>query len=172
MAGFTESNITLDFPSPHWFRFEHSLPYSEVSAFHYKEMDACWVKNMGTDTAEFFAIELKDYTNGNISTTSSERVWDIVKKVVDTIQMYLSARWQQPFGQRLENEKSVDLHTGIHAAKFITIVDVAPSDTMLFQALKDSCMNRLKGYTKVWDGIQVHIVTKQQAQRHFAEFVK
>ena len=30
MAGFTESNITLDFPTPHWFRFEKSESYSQV----------------------------------------------------------------------------------------------------------------------------------------------
>ncbi len=99
MAGFTESSITLDFPTEHWFRFEKSSPYDKVSGFHFKEMDACWVKDMGTSNAEFYAVELKDYSAGNLEETSSDRVWDIVKKVVDTIQMFMSARYQNGFGK-------------------------------------------------------------------------
>ena len=82
---------------------------------------------MSTATAEFYAIELKDYTSGNLGITSSDRIWDISKKVVDTIQMFMSARFQQPFGVRLESEKSVDLHTSVVSAKF-----QATSPTILF----------------------------------------
>jgi len=43
MAGFTESGIALDFPSDSWFRFQQSKPYSDVSGFGFKEMDACYL---------------------------------------------------------------------------------------------------------------------------------
>ena len=67
MAGFTESNITLDFPTSDWFRFEKSKPYSSISGFHFKEMDACWLKNMGSAQFEFYAIELKDYRSAKLN---------------------------------------------------------------------------------------------------------
>ena len=40
MAGFKESNITLDFPTAKWFRFEKSEPYAQLSGFDFKEMEA------------------------------------------------------------------------------------------------------------------------------------
>lgn len=171
MAGFTESGITLDFPTPDWFRFEKSQPYAGISGFHYKEMDACWVKDMNTDHAIFYAIELKDYTSCSTD-SSKERVWDIVKKVVDTIQMFLSAYYQNKFGQDLEHEKHVNLHSGILCAHFITIVKIHRKNTPFFQVLKDECLRHLKGYGKVWDNIQIHILTQAQGQKYFSQFVK
>lgn len=172
MSGFTESNITLDFPTGCWFRFEKSQPYSSISGFHYKEMDACWVKDLGSGHSEFYAIELKDYKSSKFAEKAETRVWDIVKKVVDTIQMFLSARHQYPFGKNLETEKNVDLHTGAMKAMFLTIVDIKPEDSPLFAAMKDECINRLKGYMSVWNDLEVHILTKAQAQKFFSEFVK
>lgn len=172
MAGFTESSITLDFPTGHWFRFERSSPYDRISGFHYKEMDACWVKDMGASNAKFYAIELKDYSAANLKETSSTRVWDIVKKVVDTIQMFMSARYQNSFGKQLEADKSVDLHKGIQKAVFLTIVNFKVEDVQLFQAMRDECLLRLKGYSSVWDGIEIHVLPVATAQKHFSEFVK
>ena len=172
MAGFSESNITLDFPTPHWFRFEKSKPYDSISAYHFKEMDACWVKDLGLGRSEFYAIELKDYRSSHFGEKAEIRVWDIVKKVVDTIQMIMSARHQYPFGISLETEKNIDLHTGIVKSFFLTIVDIRPEDSFLFTVMKDECLNRLKGYKSVWTGIEIHILTKDQAQKHYSEFVK
>lgn len=172
MAGFSESNITLDFPTEHWFRFEKSKPYSSISAFHFKEMDACWVKNIGSGQSEFYAIELKDYRSSRFNEKAETRVWDIVKKVVDTIQMIMSARHQYPFGKKLEAEKNIDLHTGDVTAKFLTIVDIRPEDSPLFAGMKDECLNRLRGYMSVWENIEIYILTKVQAQKYYSEFVK
>ena len=172
MAGFTESSITLDFSTEHWFRFEKSSPYDKLSGFHFKEMDACWVKDMGTSNAEFYAVELKDYSAGNLKETSSDRVWDIVKKVVDTIQMFMSARYQNGFGKQLEAEKSVDLHNGIQKAVFLTIVNFKAEDAQMFQTMKDECLLKLKGYSSVWDGIEIHVLPIPAAQKYFGEFVK
>ena len=62
MAGFTESGITLDFPSESWFRLQQSKPYSDVSGFGFKEMDACFIETQDDGSKIFFAIELKDFT--------------------------------------------------------------------------------------------------------------
>lgn len=172
MTGFTESSITLDFSTEHWFRFEKSSPYDKISGFHFKEMDACWVKDLGAPTAMFYAIELKDYSAADLKETSTDRVWDIVKKVVDTIQMFMSARYQNGFGKQLEAEKSVDLHNGIQKAVFLTIVNFKVEDAQLFQTMRDECLLRLKGYSSVWDGIEIQVLPVATAQKLFSEFVK
>ena len=172
MAGFTESNITLDFPTEKWFRFEKSVPYSPLCAFYFKEMDACWVKILASGQSEFYAIELKDYRSAKLKEKADDRVKIIVKKVVDTIQMFMSAHYQHTFGKTLEMEKNVDLHTGEIKAYFLTIIDIRPEDGQRVEVMKDECLNRLKGYTKVWDGIAIHILTKTQAQKQYSEFVK
>lgn len=98
MAGFTESGITLDFPTDSWFRLEKTEPHKSISCFHFKEMDICWVDY---EHQKFYAIELKDYTAaGSLeSANAADRKWKITKKVVDTMQMFLSAKYQNTFGQ-------------------------------------------------------------------------
>lgn len=120
MAGFTESGITLNFPTDSWFRFEASKPYSDISGFSFKEMDACWLDD---EHRVFYAIELKEYTAaGSLSAENAQaRKWEIVKKSVDAMQMLLSAKYQNAFGKRLEEEKGVDLHCAPLTFKFITI---------------------------------------------------
>ena len=42
MPGFTESQITLDFPDSNFFRFSSCRGYATQSGNYFKEMDACW----------------------------------------------------------------------------------------------------------------------------------
>ena len=173
MAGFTESGTTLEFPSENWFRFQQSKPYCDVSGFGFKEMDACFLETKGDGTKVFYAIELKDFTETNSLEESNmtKRIWDIVKKNVDTLQMYLSAKYQQQFGIELENVKSVDLHTNMDRAIFVTIVNVKPENVQLLQALKDKCQSKLCAYSRVWDGVVFTLMSGEQAKRRFT-FVK
>lgn len=101
-------------------------------------MDACWIDY---EDKKFYAIELKDYTaTGSLeSVNTADRKWNITKKVVDTMQMFLAAKYQNTFGQTLENEKNVDLHS--------------------------FCLEALRGYTKVWDNAHVTVMTYEQARR-------
>ena len=45
-------------------------------------------------------------------------------------------------------------------------------DSPLFAEMKDECLDRLKGYLAIWTGIEIHKLTKEQAQKHYSEFVK
>lgn len=172
MSGFTESNITLDFPSTGvWFRFQQSEPYASLSGNSFKEMDACWVDDSNPTSRVVYGIELKDYTSAGSLGNSQNRVWNVVKKTVDTLQMLLSAKYQNTFGQSLESSKGVDLHTNISSLFLITIVDISASDIPLFSAFKDECRSRLRPYGVVWDSIHVIFLTKDQARQHFP-FVK
>jgi len=173
MPGFTESGITLDFASGSWFRFQQSKPYSDVSGFGFKEMDACYLCQGPNGQRIFYAIELKDFseTESLAADNMSKRIWDIVKKSVDTLQMFMSAKYQQSFGVALENEKGVDLHVGISKAVFVTIINTGLENTMMVQALKDKCLGKLKAYSKVWDDVSFTLMTKEQAQKRF-DFIK
>lgn len=172
MAGFTESNITLDFPPVgHWFRFQQSEPYASLSGCNFKEMDACWIDDSSPESRIIYSIELKDYTLAGDLATSQNRVWNVVKKTVDTLQMLLSAKFQNAFGVSLENCKGVDLHTKISSLIFITIVDISLSDVSMFSAFRDECYLKLKPYRSVWDSIKVVVITKEQARSYYS-FVK
>jgi hypothetical protein len=65
MPGFTESNITLNFPDANFFRFATCEGYTALSGNHFKEMDACWF-----DAKEnlFWLIELKDFSLASLTT--------------------------------------------------------------------------------------------------------
>lgn len=173
MAGFTESGITLDFDKETWFRFQQSEPYCRVSGFGFKEMDACYVDEMPEGLRRFYAIELKDFseTNSLAEENMTKRIWDIVKKNVDTLQMILSAKYQNQFGIDLEKTKGIDLHTNMKEAFLLTIVNVKPENVMMLHALKDKCLDKLRPYSKVWDGIKIVLMTKEHAQKYLA-FVK
>ena len=82
--------------------------------------------------------------------------------------MFLSARYQHHFGTELEKSKSVDLHTNIAKAVFVTIVNVKPENALLLQTLKDKCLSKLGAYSKVWDEVSFTMTTGEQAKRHFA----
>lgn len=170
MAGFVESGISLDFPTDSWFRFEKTEPHKSISGFNFKEMDACWVDY---EHQKFYAIELKDYTvTGSLELTNvMNRKWNIAKKVVDTIQMYLAAKYQTAFGQNLESEKKVDVHSTFLDAYFITIINVPDSSRGYIGAFKDTCLATLKGYTKVWDNTHITVMTYEQAKQKLP-FVK
>lgn len=88
MNGFTESGITLDFPTNKWFRFEKTDFYRTISGNHFKEIDACW---LDVDNNIFYLIELKDYTSTNISEQVEMRINNLWKKSVDSLQMINSA---------------------------------------------------------------------------------
>lgn len=169
MAGFSESGIDLDFTSGAWFRFQKSEPYSNISGFGFKEMDACYLEFGSDGSKVFYAIELKDFTEaGSLAEENmTKRIWDIVKKNVDTLQMFMSARHQHTFGKALESEKNVDLHTGLSKVFFLTIVNVKPENALMVQTLKDKCLGKLCAYSRVWDGISFTLMTKEQAQKRY-----
>lgn len=86
MNGFTESGITLNFPTNTWFRLQDCKTYKDNSGYHFKEMDACW---LDAENSIFYLIELKDFTNASLENQQNieQRVRDMVKKSIDSLQM-------------------------------------------------------------------------------------
>ena len=136
-------------------------------------MDASYLCQGPDGQRIFYAIELKDFSEAEslADDNMSKRIWDIVKKSVDTLQMFMSAKYQQSFGLALEKEKNVDLHAGVSKAVFVTIVNTKQENTLMVQTLKDKCLNKLKAYSKVWDNVSFTLMTKEQARKCF-DFIK
>jgi hypothetical protein len=101
MPGFTESNITLNFPDANFFRFATCGGYTTLSGNHFKEMDACWF-----DAAEnlYWLIELKDFSLASLTTpeTIEKKSWDIVKKATDSLCMFLSSKHAYSYAVNLD----------------------------------------------------------------------
>ena len=173
MASLIESGITLDFPTTDWFRFEKKEPYASLSGYGFKEMDACWCTTESGDNV-IYAIELKDYSAVNALEPDNveSRKYDIVKKCVDSLQMLLAARYQTDFGKKLEVEHNHNMHALPIRWKLITIVNIPAEKASMMQALKDKCLALLKPYQCVWENVSVHILTYEQAKKHFLTFVK
>lgn len=171
MPSIVESNITLDFPTASWFRFEKTDPYQPLSGLWFKEMDACWL-----DAANniFYAIELKDYTESKNPDehTIDHRRYDLLKKVVDTIQMVMSAKYQTEFGKELETIKGIDLHTSDLIYHYLIIVKEKEENMPMFQALKDNCRDMVKPYLTVWGHSRFSMMTYDNAKTKFPNFVK
>lgn len=68
MYGFTESNITLDFPDHNFFRFSACGGYTALSGNHFKEMDACWYDTYGNI---YWLFELKDFSLASLTTPTT-----------------------------------------------------------------------------------------------------
>lgn len=169
MAGFTESGITLEFDD-FWFRFQGSKVFSGITGIGNKEMDACY---RDRNDKIFYAIELKDYSGiGSIDKSNvQQRICNIIKKSIDTLQMLLSVKFRNSFGEALETEFNTDFLLTNLPVRLITIINVSPSNEMMVNALQTKCMSLLKPYSKIWDNVSFSIVTYRQAKK-FLSFVK
>ena len=149
MPGFTESNITLDFPDDQYFRFQDCLAYKKLSANHFKEMDACW---LDAKDNTFWLIELKDFTVDLSSGNGIEdRVWGIVKKAVDSLQMMLSVKHGYPFGKSdlqpciLPRKPDVDSKFCLFA-----VIHCPPAYKVHVQLLHNSFRAKFEPYAKLF----------------------
>lgn len=174
MLGFVESGITLDFPTQMWFRFEKTEPYKSLSQFSFKEMDACWFDDTLAGNETLYSIELKDFSHANAVEESNvtKRKYNIVKKNIDALQMLLSAVFETDFGQRLERQFHVDLHSTSIKIVLITIINVPAEDAQMVMALKEECQRLLKPYLRIWGFVDCHILTYEQAKKYYGTFVK
>ena len=164
MPGFTESNITLNFPDNNFFRFSTCQGYTSLSGNHFKEMDACWYDTGGNF---YWLIELKDYSLASISTpeTIEQKSWDMVKKAIDSFTMFLASKHRYGYAANLDpcfpsipNSKT--------EFKFITIVHCNPSQTGDVQLLHNSFRSKFKPYANLFGINHYAVVEHTQAVRN------
>ena len=164
MPGFTESNITLNFPDANFFRFATCGGYTALSGGHFKEMDACW---FDTGSNLYWLIELKDFSLASLSTpeTIEKKSWDIVKKAVDSLCMFLSSKHKYPYAANLNQCFPVPPPDNTTQFKFVTIIHCDIRQKADVQLINDRFKNKFKPYADLFGITQYSVVEHSSAMR-------
>jgi hypothetical protein len=164
MPIFNESNITINFPDTNYFRFSACEGYSQLSGNFFKEMDACWFDK---DDNIYWLIELKDFSLAALSSseTIEKRSWDIVKKAVDSLCMFLSSKHSYPYALNLNPCYPV-IPNNKTQFNFITIVHCNLSQKPDIQLLNEKFKNKFKPYAELF-GISKYLVLEHSAAIQF-----
>jgi hypothetical protein len=162
MPGFTESNITLNFPDTNFFRFADCAGYKLLSGNHFKEMDACWF-DMGNNL--YWLIELKDFSLANLTTaeTIEKKSWDIVKKAVDSLCMFLSSKHLYTYSSNLNPCFPPPIPNGATQFKFVTIIHCDPAQKADVQLINEKFKNKFKPYAVLFGITNYSIVEHSRA---------
>src|ERR1700721_207065 len=110
-------------------------------------MDACWYDNAGNI---YWLFELKDYSLATLDAGSiNQRTWDIVKKAVDSLCMFLSSKHTYPYDANLN--PCMPAIPNLHSEfKFITIVHCSEAQIPDVQLIHNNFRNRFKPYAKLF----------------------
>lgn len=169
MSGFTESGITLNFPTNTWFRLQDCKTYKDNSGYHFKEMDACWL-----DAASniFYLIELKDFTNASLETNQNieQCVRDMVKKSIDSLQMINATLLSTNKGVQFQNEIQCPLRQSI-IYKYISIIKIKEEQKGYLNTIKDKYNNSFKAYADLFDIQYYSVISYEAAKMYFSTFV-
>ncbi|MFN4257013.1 MAG: hypothetical protein ACK4Q5_18590 [Saprospiraceae bacterium] len=162
MPSFTESNITLTFPDSNFFRFADCDGYKTLSGHHFKEMDFCWHE---TVTGFYWLIELKDYSSAALSAqgTIEKKVWDIVKKAVDSLTMFIASKHGYPYATTNLDPCFPIAPAVAGEFKFVTIVHCDPSQKPDVQLMHNSFRQKFKPYAQLFGIKHYAIMEHSQA---------
>jgi hypothetical protein len=160
----TESSITLNFPDNNFFRFQDCSGYKAIQN-HFKEMDACWY-DQSTDI--LYIIELKDWSIANLTdnTFSDKRIWDLVKKSIDSVCMFMAILLGKPHSVSIQSCSpfTISANTKI---KLLSIVNCNPSDTLYITHINTEYKSRFGSYAKLFDISSFLVLTKEKAMQKF-----
>jgi hypothetical protein len=163
MPGFTESSITLDFPDANFFRFSTCIGYTTLSGNNFKEMDACWYDSTSN---LYWLIELKDFTSATLSSPQNveDRAWNLLKKAVDSLCMFLSSKHSYPYGINL-NPCFPATPDAATAFKFITVVHCNASQSADIQLIHNSFQRKFKPYAELFGITNYAVIEHSTAMR-------
>lgn len=163
MPGLIESGITLNFPDSNFFRFANCNGYSILSGNNFKEMDACWFDNSEN---LYWLFELKDYSASaaDLYETIEHKSWNIVKKAVDSLCMFLSSKHAYPHGLMINADLPFppDENTRF---KFVTVVHCNESQKADIQLLNEKFKIKFKPYADLFGIKDYSIVEHSIAKR-------
>lgn len=148
MVAFTESNISLHFPDNNAFRFADCDGYKQLSAHHFKEMDAVWYD----ETANiYWLFELKDYSKATLTTaeTIEDKSWDMAKKAIDSLAMMLSSKHLYPYSSNISSCLPV-VPNPTTEMKFITIVHCDTQQKTDIQLIHEKFRYKFKPYAELF----------------------
>lgn len=160
----TESLITLNFPDKNYFRFQDCQGYKSIQN-HFKEMDVCWY-DVNNDI--LYLIELKDWSVADLSNTgySEQRIWDLVKKSVDSVSMIISILLKKPHSTSIQTclPFSISNETKI---KLLSIVNCNNADKVFVATVNTEYKSRFNAYAKLFDINTFVVLTKDKATQLF-----
>lgn len=164
-----ESNITLKFPDQNWFRFQDCTGYQQLSGNHFKEMDVCW---HDISNKMFWAIELKDFSGADLTQPEKheKRVFDILKKAVDSLQMILAFKFKTPYADKSLSLCFPNFPLNPSEIKLVIIINCSEAQASTIQHLNDAFKSRFFPYAKIWGIKHYFIITKDQAIRKISQF--
>lgn len=161
----SESSITLNFPDNNNFRFEDCDGYKKIQT-HFKEMDACWydVKN-----DILYLIELKDWRIANLSNDaySDKRIWDLVKKSVDSVCMFIAILLNKPYSARIQDCIPFKI-TNNTKIKLLTIINCNSEHISYIATVNSEYKTRFKSYAKLFNVSTFVVLTKSRAIQLFS----
>jgi hypothetical protein len=162
MPGFTESSITLNFPDTNFFRLADCAGYRKLSGNNFKEMDACWYDSTSDI---YWLIELKDFSAAalNLPENISQRSWDMLKKAIDTLFMFLCVKHNYGYSQQLvpcfSQSATFTQQTEI---KIVNIVHCDPAQIPDVQLLHNDFRNKFKPYAELF-GVRHYAVMEHSS---------
>ncbi|GGF21843.1 hypothetical protein [Echinicola rosea] len=144
-----ESNITLNFSDNNFFRFEDCSGYKALSAYSFKEMDACWFDE---DQNTLWLFELKDFTKANLAPLENlrSRADNLVKKAVDSLNMLLSIKHSYSYSQTLK-KCTTDRINNNTIIKFTSIIHCTSSQKPSISHINDLFRRKFTPYAKLFD---------------------
>ena len=148
MPILNESNIILNFPTEKFFRLADCTGYRSLSGNYFKEMDACWYD--ATDNL-YWLFELKDFSLATLTTaeTIEKRSWDIAKKAIDSLCMFLSSRHGYAYAANL-NPCFPFIPNKNTKFKFITVVHCDSTQKPDIQLLNEKFKIKFKPYAELF----------------------
>ena len=163
-----ESSIKLDFPDDNFFRFE-SCDWYIHNQQDFKEMDAGWYDDSND---VLYLIELKDWTFSNLATLPNtdvnSRIWDLVKKSVDSICMLMAVLLSTTHGNQVRAcipfADSISNNTTI---KLVNVVHCNNIDGITISAINQKYRIRLSSYVKLFNVSSHFVITRDKAVERF-----
>jgi len=178
MPGFTESNITLNFPDSNFFRFEDCSGHNRLD--NIKEMDVCWYQQT-TDT--LYIIELKDWNNNilleesdpsySIENTeemkkdiSSYRIRELWKKSLDSVCMFMCIALGKPYSTQIQSCSPFTIKPTTQIILLSIINWTDPDNTYIFN-INTQYKSKFNSYAKLFNIKVFLVLTKVQAKEKF-----
>jgi len=127
-------------------------------------MDACW---FDTGANLYWLIELKDFSLANLTTPENieKKSWDMVKKAVDSLCMFLSSKHGYPHAANLNPCFNAPPPNNTTQFKFITIVHCDASQKADVQLINEKFKSKFKPYAKLF-GINNYAVVEYSSAKN------
>jgi len=180
MPGFTESNITLNFPDNNYFRLGDCDGYREIQN-NFAEMDVCWYDKTN-DT--LYIIELKDWKNNTLAEESDPnftpdeiqkmkagisnyRIGKLLKKSVDSTYMFMSILLSKVNGIKIQQCSPFEISNST-TIKLLSIINWTDIDSTYISNINTAYKSKFNSYAKLF-GIKTFLVlSKEQASLKFS----